>query len=85
VTVPGAFAVVLCYIGVVWKGRMGYDDSLDVMGIHGMDGIVGILATRLFSLKTINAAGVMELFCGNTAQFAVQTMDGCGGAVFRGR
>jgi len=63
--------VVLCYFGVVWKGRMGYDNSLDVMGIHRMG---GMLATGLFASKAVNAAGVEELFFENAAQFAVQPL-----------
>lgn len=43
----GGFAGVLCYFAVVWKGRFGYDDSLDVVGIHGVGGIFDILAMGL--------------------------------------
>ncbi len=46
----GGFAGILCYFAVVWKGRMGYDDSLDVVGIHGVGGVFGILATGLFAV-----------------------------------
>ncbi|TKS58391.1 MAG: hypothetical protein EWM72_03057 [Nitrospira sp.] len=50
---------------------MGYDNSLDVMGIHRMG---GMLATGLFASKAVNAAGVEELFFENAAQFAVQPL-----------
>ena len=30
-----------CYFGVMWKGRFGYDDALDVLGIHGIGGTWG--------------------------------------------
>ena len=52
----GAVAGVLCYYAVYWKGRMSYyDDSLDSVGIHGVSGVFGILATGLFASKAINA------------------------------
>src|SRR5690606_618780 len=45
-----------CYIAVVWKMRLGYDDSLDVVGIHGVGGVIGIIATGLFA--SIGARGL---------------------------
>jgi Amt family ammonium transporter len=54
-------------VAVVWKNRFGYDDSLDVVGIHGAGGITGILATGLFA-----SIGAKGLFFGNPAQFGIQ-------------
>ncbi len=62
----------LCYTAIVWKGRMGYDDPLDVVGIHGVGGIVGLFATGLFASKAINAAGADGLFFGNPGQIGTQ-------------
>lgn len=70
----GVFAGVLCYFAVVWKGRMGYDDALDVVGIHGVGGIFGILATGLFASKAINSSGADGLFYGHAAQFGIQAV-----------
>lgn len=70
----GAFAGFLCYFAVVWKGRMGYDDSLDVVGIHGVGGILGILATGVFASKAINAGGADGLLFGNASQLGVQAI-----------
>jgi len=70
----GAFSGVLCYFAVVWKGRMGYDDSLDVVGIHGVGGVFGILAAGLFASKAVNAAGADGLFYGNAAQLGIQAI-----------
>jgi Amt family ammonium transporter len=50
------------------KTKLGYDDSLDVVGVHGMGGTWGALATGLFATKEINAAGADGLFYGNPAQ-----------------
>ncbi len=78
----GVFAGFLCYFAVVWKGRMGYDDTLDVVGIHGVGGVVGILATGLFASKAINAAGADGLFFGNAGQLGIQAIMVCAVALF---
>ena len=68
----GLTAGVACYAAVVWKGRFGYDDSLDVVGIHGVGGAIGIFATGLFASKLINPAGANGLFFGNPGQVYIQ-------------
>jgi ammonium transporter, Amt family len=68
----GAIAGMLCYAGVLLKAKLRYDDSLDVVGIHGMGGTWGALATGLFASKAINSAGSDGLFFGNAGQLAVQ-------------
>lgn len=72
--VIGLVAGVLCYLAVLWKSKLGYDDALDVVGIHGVGGIWGALATGLFASKAINAAGADGLFYGNPAQLGIQAM-----------
>ena len=44
----GVLASVLCYLGILLKNRMGYDDSLDAFGIHGIGGIVGAIFLSFF-------------------------------------
>src|SRR5437867_3549703 len=68
----GLTAGVACYAAVVWKNRFGYDDSLDVVGIHGVGGAIGIFATGLFASKLINPAGANGLFFGNPGQVLIQ-------------
>ncbi|MGV7928276.1 MAG: ammonium transporter [Spirochaetota bacterium] len=69
----GGIASVACFFFVTKvKARFGYDDSLDVFGVHGVGGIVGALATGLFATKTINPAGADGLFYGNAHQLWVQ-------------
>ncbi len=68
----GLGAGVLCYFGVSLKSRFGYDDSLDVVGIHGVGGIWGALATGLFASQAINPAGFNGLFYGNPGQLWIQ-------------
>jgi ammonium transporter, Amt family len=68
----GAGAGVLCFVAVMVKSRLGYDDSLDAVGIHGVGGTWGALATGLFASKAINAAGADGLFFGNPGQLWIQ-------------
>lgn len=68
----GAVAGVICYFAVLSKERLGYDDSLDVVGIHGVGGVWGTLATGLFASKLINESGNDGLFFGNAGQFGIQ-------------
>ncbi len=70
--VIGLGAGVFCYYGVSLKSRFGYDDSLDVVGIHGIGGIWGALATGLFASTAINPAGADGLFYGNPGQLWIQ-------------
>jgi len=71
--VIGLLVSVFCFIAVGFvKHRLGYDDSLDAFGIHGIGGIWGALATGLFAAKTINPAGADGLFLGNPRQFLIQ-------------
>ena len=69
----GLLVSVFCFIAVgLIKHKLGYDDSLDAFGIHGIGGIWGALATGLFASKLINPAGSDGLFFGNAGQFMVQ-------------
>jgi Amt family ammonium transporter len=70
----GILAGVICYLAVVVKPKLGYDDSLDVVGVHCVGGIVGALATGLFASKAVNAAGGDGLFYGNPEQFLTQVI-----------
>ena len=69
----GLVAGVLCYLAVLAKSRLGYDDALDVVGIHGIGGIWGALATGLFASLAVNPGGANGLFFGNPHQFVIQT------------
>jgi Amt family ammonium transporter len=67
----GLAAGITCYWGAVYlKRMMGYDDSLDVFGVHAIGGILGALLTGVFAVKAIGGtAGVLE---GNTNQLFIQ-------------
>jgi len=62
------------YYAIVWKGKIGYDDALDVVGIHAVGGLVGMLGTGLFASKAVNPSGGDGLFFGNPAQLGTQAM-----------
>jgi len=79
VTPPAALAIglvagVVCYVAVMLKVTFRYDDSLDVVGVHGVGGILGTLATGLFATVAVNAGGSNGLFYGNPRQLAVQAL-----------
>ena len=68
----GAIAGGLCLGGCHLKARLGYDDSLDVVGVHGVGGTWGAIATGLFAWKAINGSGGDGLFHGNPGQLWIQ-------------
>lgn len=78
VTVSGAVWIgllvsVFCYFAVsVIKPKLGYDDSLDAFGVHGIGGFWGAIATGIFATKAVNAAGADGLLMGNAAQVWIQ-------------
>ncbi len=70
--VIGIIAGVACYTAVSMKNRLGYDDSLDVVGIHGLGGLLGTLCLGLFASKLVNPDGADGLLAGNPAFFATE-------------
>lgn len=69
----GALAGVVCYLAVVVvKGRLGYDDSLDAFGVHGIGGMLGVLLVGLWANGAVNPAGGDGLFHGEPGQLLVQ-------------
>jgi Amt family ammonium transporter len=71
----GIFVSIFCYFAVAYiKPKFGYDDALDVFGVHCVGGIWGALATGLFASKAVNPAGADGLFFGNPKQFLIQVI-----------
>jgi Amt family ammonium transporter len=69
--VIGIAAGILCYLAATsMKHAFGYDDSLDVFGIHGVGGIVGAILTGVFAVEAIG--GTPGLLEGNPAQIMPQ-------------
>ena len=70
----GIVAGIVPYFAVIrLKPKFGYDDTLDVFGIHGVAGTIGALMTGLFADPTINEAGKGAFF-GNPYQFLIQLL-----------
>jgi Amt family ammonium transporter len=73
--VIGLICGVVCYFAVVSKERLGYDDSLDAFGVHGVGGLVGALLTGVFAEKALNPDGGKDgLLHGNPAQMIPQVV-----------
>jgi Amt family ammonium transporter len=72
--VIGAVAGVVCFTACNLKPRFGYDDALDVVGVHCVGGITGALLTGVFASKAINPDGADGLFFGNPGQLAIQAL-----------
>ena len=70
----GIIAAFVSFYAIRFKNRAGYDDSLDVFGVHGCAGIWGMLATGLFATLSVNPGGADGLFNGNPAQLGRQTV-----------
>lgn len=71
----GAGGGLVCYWAVsVLKPKLGYDDSLDAFGIHGIGGIWGAIATGIFASKEINPSGRDGLIYGNFELFMAQIL-----------
>jgi Amt family ammonium transporter len=68
----GAVAGTVCYFGLFIKGKFGFDDALDVVGVHGVGGTTGALLTGIFATTAINSAGRNGLLYGNPMQFVIQ-------------
>jgi len=67
----GITAGLVCYWGaVVLKPKLGYDDTLDVFGVHGLGGITGAILTGVFAVKAIG--GTSGLLEGNAGQVLIQ-------------
>jgi Amt family ammonium transporter len=71
--VIGLAAGIICYWGATGlKHMIGYDDSLDVFGVHGVGGIAGALLTGVFATSAVGGDAVKGLIDGNAAQIWIQ-------------
>lgn len=79
----GGAAGIICYLAILLKVKVfGYDDSLDVFGVHGVGGFTGALLTGLFAQKLVNPGGGDGLFFGNPGQFMIQLIAASVSAVY---
>jgi len=68
----GLAAGLVCYAGVLLKERLGYDDTLDAFGVHGVGGTVGMILLGIFAQKLWNPAGANGLVAGGSSFFMHQ-------------
>lgn len=68
----GLLAGGVCYVSLMIKSKLGYDDSLDAFGVHGVGGVLGTLALGLLAQKAVNDAGANGLFFGDFSFFKTQ-------------
>jgi Amt family ammonium transporter len=65
----GILGSIICYWAVKLKNRMGWDDALDVWGVHGVGGVAGTILLGVFATKSINSSGADGLLSGGLAFF----------------
>ncbi len=70
----GLAAGIVCYYAISLKFKFNYDDSLDVVGVHGVGGILGTLSAGLFASAAINSTAGNGLFFGNAALLGKQAL-----------
>jgi Amt family ammonium transporter len=71
----GIAAATACYYSLVlFKTKLGFDDSLDVFAVHGIGGLLGMLSVGIFASVAVNSSGADGLLLGNGAQFLRQLL-----------
>jgi Amt family ammonium transporter len=73
----GAMASAVCYTAVQLKSRLGYDDSLDAFGVHGVGGLLGAIATGVFCTMPVGG-----LLSGNPLQLGKQCLGAAAAAIY---
>jgi len=68
----GIIAGVVCYFAVALKNRLKWDDALDVWGVHGVGGALGIVLLGVFATTAFNPGGANGLIGGNPSFFLKQ-------------
>ena len=70
----GVAAGIVCAMAARWKFRFGYDDSLDVLAIHGIGGVVGMVLLGCFAEHSVNASASNGLFFGGGRLFGLELL-----------
>jgi Amt family ammonium transporter len=78
----GISAGIVCYLAVHLKNKMGWDDALDVWGVHGIGGCLGTVLLGVFASKTMNAAGADGLLAGGMGFFGKQVIAVVGACIY---
>ncbi len=78
----GIIAGVVCYFAVSLKNKLKLDDALDVWGVHGVGGFIGIILLGVFANVSVNAAGSNGLLLGNSTFFLKEVAAVLGTSVY---
>ena len=63
-----------CYYAVQWRKSKSFDDALDVWGIHGVGGVLGVISLGIFASTSANPAGADGLLSGNVSFFGFEVL-----------
>ena len=78
----GSASGIVCYLAISLKNRWKLDDALDVWGVHGVGGMLGIISLGIFGDLAVNAAGSNGLLLGNGTFFLKETVGVVGSSVY---
>jgi len=78
----GIVASFVCYFAINLKNRLGWDDALDVWGVHGVGGVLGVICLGLFADKAMNESGANGLFLGDGSFFLKEAIAVVGAAAY---
>lgn len=78
----GIAAGAVCYLAVNLKNKLGWDDALDVWGVHGIGGVLGTILLGVFASTAINPAGADGLYYGGVAFFGKEVVAVVGASVY---
>jgi Amt family ammonium transporter len=78
----GIVSGLVCYYAVQLKNRLRWDDALDVWGVHGVGGTLGIILLGVFASTSVNAAGGVGLIHGSGTFFGKQVAAGLGCSLY---
>jgi Amt family ammonium transporter len=78
----GIAAGLVCYIAVHLKNKMGWDDALDVWGVHGIGGALGVILLGVFASKAMNGAGADGLLAGGSSFFMKECIAVIGACIY---
>ncbi len=78
----GIVSGIVCYIAVMLKNRLKWDDALDVWGVHGIGGVIGTIMLGVFATTAVNTGGGQGLITGETSFFMKQVVATLGAAAY---
>ncbi|MBF0501424.1 MAG: ammonium transporter [Candidatus Riflebacteria bacterium] len=78
----GTVSGIVCYFAVYLKNKLTLDDALDVWGVHGVGGMIGVIMLGMFAEKAVNPAGANGLFFGDAGFFKIELLTILGSSIY---